>query len=327
MHRRSFLAAMTAAALAMAAPALCEARARRRRVREIATDDGGATLALELEASPFPHPSGPYTDATTLVFVPKHFRLPASGRVDAVVHFHGHSTTAALAMRGHALREQLRESKQNAVLVMPQLGVAAADGSPGKLGDQGGLARLLEDVLRVLAGPAARDALEDTGIGGRRPRLGMACVSAHSGGYRAAASCLRKGGVEVSEVYLFDALYGEADAFRDWVLERKDERGRRRHKLVCHHAGGRVRAKSLALAAELEARGVRCDREDRPGELSRERLVSGRAIFIASATSHSGATWEQNALRDCLFASGLRRQLGSRWFDDKELPRRIDARG
>src|ERR1019366_6144891 len=54
-------------------------------------------------------------------------------------------------------------------------------------------------------------------------RLGTVCLSAHSGGYHAAASCLRAGGVDVRETYLFDALSSDLDVFRGWVLERHGE--------------------------------------------------------------------------------------------------------
>jgi hypothetical protein len=331
MERRDFLRWIGLGALGAAtggalvgAPAEALAGGARKKVREIQGGDLGTTLLCELDAAPFPCPGAPYEDPTVLVFVPAHYRAPADGAVDLVVHFHGHNSTTEAAVKAHAIREQLAESKQNVVLVAPQGPVNAADGAGGKLDRPGGLARLAAEVAGVLASPAARDAL-----GAAAPpkkaklRAGRVALSSHSGGYRVAASCLRHGGVEVSEVYLFDSLYGETDAYRDWVLA---GRGKRRRKLVSHYVGGKVREKNLELLAELERRGVRCDHETRPGQLSRAELAKGRAIFLASALAHTSITHELNALRDCLFASGFKRNLETDWFDKKDEPRPLEAR-
>ena len=176
----------------------------------------------------------------------------------------------------------------------------------------------------MLKTPAVREAIGPSAVGKKqKAKPGMVCLSAHSGGYRVAASCLRDGGLDVSEVYLFDALYGEIDAYRDWVVAGG---GKRRHKLVSHYVGGKVRERNLELLAELERRGVRCDHETRPGQLTRAELAKGRAVFLATALTHTGITHELNALRDCLFASGLRRNLGTDWFEKKDEPRPLDAR-
>ncbi|MGK3997951.1 hypothetical protein [Sorangium sp. So ce1024] len=326
--RRALLRALGAAGGAVAAPGLwapAPALAAGSRVTEVETSEIGVTLKLELANAPFPCEGAPYQDPTVMVFVPAHYRAPESGELDLVVHFHGHLTTAPRAMAAHKLREQLHESKQNAVLVVPQGAVNAAESPPGKLGQKGGLRRLCGELAAVLSTPAARRALGDCAVP-RQARLGVLCLSAHSGGYRVAAACLRHGGCEVNEVYLFDALYGEVDAFRDWVLERKDRSGRDRHKLISHYVAGDVRRLNLELQRALEAQGVPCLHERRPGELTRKQLLTGRAIFIQTPLAHSAVTFEQNAFRDCLFASGLRRQLRSSWFEKKDEPRQIDVR-
>ena len=326
MVRRDFLrwlALGVAGAGTLVAPREAAA-APRKKVREIQAGDQGTTLLLELDAAPFPCPGTPYEDATVLVFVPSHYRAPADGAVDMVVHFHGHNSTTEAAVKAHALREQLFESKQNAVLVAPQGPVNAVDGSGGKLEKPGGLARLLAEVATVLKTPAVRDALGAAALGKKaKAHPGMVALSSHSGGYRVAASCLRQGGIDVSEVYLFDSLYGETDAYRDWVLA---GRGKRRHKLMSHYVGGKVREKNLELLGELERRGVKCEHETRPGQLSRAELAKGRAIFLASALAHTAITHELNALRDCLFASGFQRKLDTDWFEKKDEPRPLDAR-
>ncbi len=284
----------------------------------------GVTLTFALEHAPFPAPSAPYTDRTVLVFVPRHFRLEKDGRIDAVVHFHGHNNTALGAIESHQLREQVVDSKQNALLVVPQGPYRAADSSGGKLDHKGGLRRMLEELTSELARPSMRKLLGPSATSGAR-RFGMLCLSAHSGGFQVAASACHHGGVEVTEVYLFDALYGSGPLFRAWLNGAAEKRGSRR-KLVSTYATAPVRANNLALLEELRADGVEVLHETRPGELSRKQLTEGRAIFIASPLDHVGVTHRHNNLRDCLFASQLRRHQKSDWFSHKDGARPIETR-
>jgi len=271
----------------------------------------GVTLRLSLKNAPFPCEGAPYDDPTVMVFVPAYYRAEGD-EVDAVVHFHGHGTTADRALAVHRLREQLHDSRQNAILVVPQGPVNAGDSHAGKLEKQGGLRKLLAEAAVTLASPKARAAL-GTSATPAKPRLGLVCLSAHSGGYKAAASCLRRAGCEVGEVYLFDALYGEVEAFRAWVTAAKGRGGRERHKLVSVSTGGDVRRLNLELERDLEKAGVRCLHERKPGELTRKELRGGRAIFLDAPAAHTEVMHAHGAFRDCLLASGLRRYLKADW--------------
>ena len=107
-------------------------------------------------------------------------------------------------------REQIPEAAA-------QLAVNAADSSCGKLEAPGGFARMITEALaaltdRVVQAACGRAAIPDDATPGR------VCVSAHSGGWHAAARALEHGGIPVRETYLFDALYAESDVFRDWVI-------------------------------------------------------------------------------------------------------------
>ena len=95
------------------------ARADVARLKSVARDARGTTLTLGLSHAPFAGMG--YGDDTVLVFVPAHFKYRAEEGVAALVHFHGHNTSAERAMAAHELREQLSDSKQNALLVVPQL--------------------------------------------------------------------------------------------------------------------------------------------------------------------------------------------------------------
>jgi hypothetical protein len=324
MHRRHLLAAIACAPLtSLGRPAYAQGVASP--LKSLARDARGTTLFLGLEHAPFPSSGAPYRDDTVIVFVPEHYRFREEDGVPALVHFHGHNTTAERAVTAHELREQLADSKQNALLIVPQLASLAPDSSCGKLESPGGLLRLLTEAVRI----AARDGritLGETAFPIDAP-LGTVCLSAHSGGYHAAASCLRSGGVDVRETYLFDALYAESDAFRDWVIARRGESLHRRHKLVSYFTeGAATETNSALLRSQLEHAGVLCEHETQEGELSRHELSHADAVFVRTGLWHSNVTWETNALRDCLFASALPRHLSTTWFARKVGSRPLEKR-
>ncbi len=295
------------------------------RVVRLVTDARGITATLELEHAPFPSNGGGYADPTVIVFIPHHHRVARDSSVSTVVHFHGHNSTAERAMAAHQLREQLFESKQNAILVVPQLAVNAADSAAGKLETPGGFARMLENALRTLDVAAVRNAAGHAALPANAS-VGRVCISAHSGGYHAAACALRVGGVAVQEAYLFDALYAEVDVFRDWVIAGHGKLMGARHKLVSYFTAGRTEANTHALFAELERSGVICAHEQIEGTLSREELTRAEAVSIRTQLAHGSVTSELNSLRDCLYASALRRNLRSSWFEAKHGARPLERR-
>jgi hypothetical protein len=322
LSRRSFLGLLSVAALvATTRPA----SASTSRLRTATKDALGVTLYLELDHAPFPCAGAAYRDNTVIVFVPSHFRAMRDARVSVVVHFHGHNSSAERAMQNHQLREQLSDSKQDAILVVPQGPLFAADSSIGQLEAPGGFARLVNDVLETMKSDAGVQAA--LGVTGLDPeaRLGTICVSAHSGGYHAAACATKETAVEVNEVWLFDALYAEADAFRTWVVAGKGKSMRQRHKLVTYYGDGTA-PQCTQLAKDLEQAGVKTVHETIEGTLSREDITKAEAVFIHSALAHGALTHELNSLRDCLFASGLRRHVRADWFANKVEARRLDRR-
>ncbi len=161
--------------------------------------EGGVQQAIvALPSAPFPHPSRAYADPSVLIALPD-----GGSSHSAVVHFHGHGTVLARTVADQRLVEQHAASGVDAVLVVPQGPVDASDNGFGRLDEPDGLATLLRDVAAVLY----RDGL-------RAPQpLDDVVLTAHSGGYRALASCLGQGGVPVRAVHLFDAMYDQEDAF------------------------------------------------------------------------------------------------------------------
>lgn len=293
------------------------------RVVDVYKGRRGTTLTLELEDAPFPAEGSRYKDSTVLVFVPSHFRV-VDDEIDTVIHFHGHNTTASEAMVQHQLREQFYESKQNAILVMPQGPVKASSSDGGKLDKEGGLLRFLTDLRKTLQSSQARRGLGASRIG-KRARIGTVCISAHSGAYAVVARCITHGGYDVNEVYLFDALYGDVDYFREWVSARsKSNRPRERHKLISYYSGGKVAAHNGKLMRGLDQLGIEYLHEKKEGTYSRAELTLARAVFIRTEVSHGAVTHRFNNLRDCLYASCLKRRLKSDWFDHKNGSRELE---
>jgi hypothetical protein len=324
MHRRTVLAALAQLPLVSLTASARSAEAQPRpKLKSLTQDERGTTLTLGLPEAPF---SGlGHGDDTVIVFVPQRYRFRAGEGVPTLVHFHGHNSSAERAMVAHSLREQLVDSRQNAVLVVPQLALLAADSSCGRLALPRGLSRLLGSALSTAA-RVGRTSLRDSRFP-ERAELGRVCVSAHSGGYHAAACSLRAGGVNVSETYLFDALYAEKEVFRDWVLERRGDPAHSRHKLVSYFlAGAPTEPVNHGLRADLERNGVLVAKELREGVLSRRDLSHAGAVFVRTAVGHSTVTWETNALRDVLYASMLPRYLNSNWFENRDAARPIERR-
>ncbi|HYQ16595.1 MAG TPA: hypothetical protein VEQ58_12580 [Polyangiaceae bacterium] len=322
MQRRTVLAALAALpALSVTEWAHGATTEARPRLKSLTQDERGTTLILGLPEAPFAGRS----DDSVLVFVPQRYRYRDDDGVAALVHFHGHNSTAERAVAAHALREQLVDSRQNAVLVVPQLAFMAADSSCGRLATPRGLARLLGSALATTA-RLGRKSLGEARFSDSAP-IGRVCLSAHSGGFHAAACSLRDGGLDVSETYLFDALYAEREVFRDWVLERRNEPADSRHKLVSYFvAGAPTEPINRGLRNDLEQNGVLVAEEQREGALSRRDLSHAGAVFVRTGLGHSAVTWETNALRDVLYASMLPRHLGTDWFANRDAARRIERR-
>lgn len=327
-HRRSFLLGATglvagAALMGSLRPGRAAAPAGRKKIRDVEVGKRGVTVTMELEAAPFPAKGSRYKDATVIAFVPKHFRVASDMRIDAIVHFHGYRDTAAEAMKRHQLREQLYDSKQNAIIVFPQGPVNAEDMAGGKLDEPDGLVNLLTEVRETLQSPSLQARLDKSGIPSKA-RIGKCILSAHSGGFRVVSYCLEVGGFNVNEVYLFDALYGRTNIFEEWVKQTYKLAGTsaERHKLVSFYSGEAPTIENKRLMWLFDKAGVDYVHEQIEGsELSKRDITKARAVFVRTQSSHDRVLFSTNALRDCLFASCLQRHLKSDWFRDADAPR------
>jgi hypothetical protein len=187
---------------------------------------GGSWGIYRSPAAPFPHPARAegytrsdgtqypyfphYADSSVVVFVPEKFaELPGGSNV--IVHFHGHLGENLSTLERDSMVQGMTGAGINALLLLPQGPYRARDSFGGKIEDDGGLRRLVEDVLATMKNEKI---VAST-------RVNRLCISGFSGGYRPAAYALAKGGMTVTDVFLFDALYANQEFFRDWLLEGK----------------------------------------------------------------------------------------------------------
>lgn len=327
LGRRGFVAAFAALAtvLTLGPREVFADPKKPKKLKRVEKDDKGVTLTFELDHAPYGNGKGPWKDNTVIVYVPSYYRLPKGRQVDTLVHFHGHNATARLGLEGGRLREQLFDSKQNCILVVPQGPRRATSSEGGRLDERGGLNRLLDEVMREIKRHYVGLQLEKSSVAGNKG-VGYLALSAHSGGYKVAARCCQHGGVAVNEVYLFDALYGEEKTFERWLLKKKGVKGRGRHKIMSHYTAG-CKKNNMDLLDALQRRGAKCYHEKKPGDLTRAQLSKGEAVFIHTPQQHGAVTFSYNNLRDCLFASSFRRFVKSDWFKNKKKKRKIDRRG
>src|SRR5690349_8631144 len=158
----------------------------------------GQLILKSLASAPFPHPQRAeghkykdefysaaehYSDSTVAIFIPKGFR--ETGKVDFVVHFHGWRNHVDEVLRRYELIPQLVESGRNAVLVIPQGPWDAPDSFGGKLEDQGGFKRFMDEVAETLR--------HQSTLRKKEFAIGSIILSGHSGGYHVMASILDHG--------------------------------------------------------------------------------------------------------------------------------------
>lgn len=317
------------AGAALVAPALSRMASARssapkdKKIRDIDKGRLGTTITMELESAPFPHKNSSYKDSTVIVFVPNHFRVRSDYRIDVLIHFHGYRDTARDAMLRHQMREQFEASKQNAIVIFPQGPVNSDDMDGGKLDEAGGLLSLLTEVRLTLQTSSLQASMGRAGIP-NRARIGKCLLSAHSGGFRVLSYCLERGGYDVNEVFLFDALYGRTGTFRDWVAETYPRSGpmSERHKLISFYSGPAPSAENRRLMYFFDKQKIEYVSEEIEGtELSKRDITKARAVFIKTSSTHDRVLFRTNALRDCLYASCLSRFVKTDWFKDTSAPR------
>jgi hypothetical protein len=259
----------------------------------------GHTLHASFRSAPFPHSSRAegftgrdgrhwpaelhYTDNTVTLFVPASYQPQAT--VDFVVYFHGHGNNVRKSLDQFRLREQLVASGRNTVLLFPQGPVDASDSGLGKLQDEGGLARLIEEALVVLATSGPLQSAQPL-------ELGQIALTGHSGAYLGIGYCLRHGGLrdQIREVYLLDASYGMLEDYQDYIA---GQRGRFGSIFTAHLA-----ANNVAIMANVAGRGLTYElrmEHEVDESISRQSTV----FLYTTRLDHNGAvSWLERFLRE-----------------------------
>jgi hypothetical protein len=265
----------------------------------------GCLIVTPLVSAPFPHRSRTdghrykdahfpadkhYSDGTVALFVPRGFH--ETGRVDLVVHFHGWRNSVSGALRDFQLIEQLVASRRNAVLIVPQGPQNAPDSAGGKLEDPGGFSRFTDEALATLR---QRARFAQTNF-----ILGDIILSGHSGGYRVISSILEHGGLtaRVKEVWLFDALYAQADRFLAW----SEKPGGRLLNIYTDGGGTKIRA--LEMMETLRQRGTPflATTDD---AVTTPELTTNRLVFLHTDLGHNEVLAKRNTFRQFLETSFL----------------------
>ena len=191
---------------------------------------GGEWTRIFLRNSLFPHfsrkdghsyqdkffPVEPhYSDSSVVVIIPAGY-FEANAANDLIIHFHGWNNDNLNVLEQFKMVQQLVASRKNAILVLAQGPYRASDSNGGKMEDEGGLKRFVEEILQILK---TEDRIKNTTVG-------KIIITAHSGGYRPAIFSVVRGQLErqIKEVYLFDAFYAETEQLIPWLKQDKKNR-------------------------------------------------------------------------------------------------------
>jgi len=232
-----------------------------------------------------------YSDSTVAIFVPKGFQK--GDATNLVFYFHGWRNNVDDTLKQFRVAEQLAASGVNAVLVLAEGPRNSPDSFGGKLEETGVFASLVSDVLEALK---ARGLIAST-------KPGSIVLAGHSGAYRVMAFILTRGGLtaNVREVYLFDALYGQAEKFAHWI-------DRFPGKLIdIYTADGGTREPSRDLMDDLRAWDIPFVSVPESA-FTPELLRKNRLVFIDSPLAHDDVVAKNEQFRAYLEASSLPRR-------------------
>jgi hypothetical protein len=238
--------------------------------------EGGLEAIGSFPTAPFPE-----GDASVWLFVPD--GMSTTGGLHSITHLHGHHAELARTVPAQQLVPMTRHAGRDAVLVIPQGPLNQASGDFGQLMDPDGHAELVRDVAAVLH----RDGLLVDA------RTGPGVLTAHSGGYRATAAMASEGGLDIQAVHLFDALYGEEDAFEDYA------QGPGVFRSAYTVSGGTTEGNTRVRNA-LEAAGVAVG-----SSLVDADLAADRVTIAASGSTHEGVLTDRLGFARWLVHSGL----------------------
>jgi len=229
-----------------------------------------------------------YTDSSVAIFIPKGFKT--TEKIDFVVYFHGWNNNIDSACAQFDLIEQFCESNKNAIFVFPEGPKNSPDSFGGKLEEKDGLKNLIDDVLKYLS--------ENTNL--KSTKVGNIILAGHSGAYRVISFCLMRGGYtkNISDVILFDALYGQTEKYVHWI---ENFKGR---FINIYTDNGGTKEETESLMDDFDAWKIPYFKTEE-SQLNIDDLKSNRLIFIHTDLTHNEVISVRKQFRDYLKTSTL----------------------
>lgn len=263
----------------------------------------GEMFVPQFSSAPFPHPNRinghvynnktfsakeHYNDSSVAVFIPKGFK--STEKINFVVYFHGWNNNINSACAQYKLIDQFSESNKNAIFVFPEGPKNSPDSFGGKLEDKDGLKNLINDVLKFLV---KNKKIKST-------KIGDIILAGHSGAYRVISFCLMHGGLtqNISDIILFDALYGQTEIFIHWIESYK---GR---FIDIYTDGGGTKKETENLMRSLTDQKIPY-LKTQESKLTLDNLKNNRLIFIHSDLSHNEVIAKRNQFRNYLKTCAL----------------------
>ena len=263
----------------------------------------GEMFVPQFSSAPFPHPKRitghiykdqtfsaeeHYTDSSVAIFIPKRFK--STDKINFVVYFHGWNNNIDSACAQFKLIEQFSESNKNAIFVFPEGSKNSPDSFGGKLEEKDGLKNLIDDVIKYLT---KNNKIKST-------KAGSIILAGHSGAYRVISFCLMRGGLtrNISEVILFDALYGKTDKYLHWITNFKGNF----INIYTDHGGTKDETENLMRILDS---GSILYLKTEESKLGLSDLKNNRLVFIHTDLTHNEVLSKRHQLRDYLLSSRL----------------------
>ena len=229
-----------------------------------------------------------YSDSSVAIFIPKGFKT--TGKIDFVIYFHGWNNNIDSACAKFDLIEQFYESNKNAIFVFPEGPKNSPDSFGGKLEGKDGLKNLIDDVLKYLS--------ENTIL--KSTKVGNIILAGHSGAYRVISFCLMRGGYtkNISDVILFDALYGQTEKYVYWI-----ENFKGRFINIYTDQGG-TKYETENLMQDFDGWNIPYFSTEENNLILKD-LTDNRLIFIHTDLTHNEVISVRKQFRDYLKTSTL----------------------
>ena len=229
-----------------------------------------------------------YSDSSVVIFIPKGFKTTEI--IDFVVYFHGWNNNIDSACAQFDLIEQFCESNKNAIFVFPEGPKNSPDSFGGQLEEKNGLKNLIDDVLKYLS--------ENTNF--KSTNAGNIILAGHSGAYRVISFCLMRGGYtnNISDVILFDALYGQTEKYVYWI-----ENFKGRFINIYTDQGG-TKYETENLMQDFDGWNIPYFSTEENNLILKD-LTDNRLIFIHTDLTHNEVISVRKQFRDYLKTSTL----------------------